>query len=170
MNKLKEMLKDEEGQAIFEFIVFVPFYLVFFVIFLTIAGAVNGSINQQKATRGYFYYIVKNDPTVPFKSDLEIYASNGVQNAGSYAFGWQRSARGTTPIAPCYKIPTILGKSSEEQCEDPLNQGLKESNFVKVFTTYGVCSNSYTIDPNSGEFVWDALVGNSRLSSACLLR
>ncbi len=168
--KKKIEFKSEEGQAIFEFIVFVPFYLVFLVVFLTVSGAVNGSINQQKATRGYFYYLIKNDSTAPLKKDLEELSRNGITNVGSYSFGWQRSARGATPIAPCYKIPSILGDQREEACEDPMDSGSRESQFVKVFTAYGVCSASYTYDEGSGDFVHDPLAGNTRISGSCTLR
>ncbi|MDH5580579.1 MAG: hypothetical protein OEY33_01615 [Bdellovibrionales bacterium] len=170
MKKRKIDLSDESGQAIFEFIVFIPFYLVFLVVFLTVAGAVNGSINQQKSTRGYFFYSVKNDSTVPFKKDLEELGKNGISMVGSYSFGWQRSARGATPIAPCYKIPSILGDSVEEECEDPMNSGTREAKYVRVFTTFGVCSSSYTLNQADGSFLWDSLAGNSRISSSCTLR
>ena len=58
VSKIK--LLDNKGQAVFETMMFLP-VLLFFVVYMTRTGnAINASINQQKATRGYTYYLLKN--------------------------------------------------------------------------------------------------------------
>ena len=50
------MAAKQQGQALVEFIIFLPFMLMMYTVVITLGDAINGSINQQKATRAYFYY------------------------------------------------------------------------------------------------------------------
>ena len=63
--KLKKISLKEEGQAIFELLVFLPVFLFLFVVIYNIGNSINISINQQKATRRYFYYIQKGNSFLP---------------------------------------------------------------------------------------------------------
>ena len=54
------------GQALFEFIVFLPFLLFMLTIMFTVGNAINGSINQQKAVRRYFFTSTKATPPFPW--------------------------------------------------------------------------------------------------------
>lgn len=157
-NFFKKIEEENEGQALFEFIVFVPFFLVLFVVFITISGAINGSINQLKSTRGYFFYIVKNNSTVPFAEDLKNLESNGIQKIGSYAFGWQRGRQGQVPIAPCYKLTSFIkSEKREEKCEEQMDSGEKKSTFIKVMTAYGVCATTYVYSSSDSYFIQNPL-------------
>lgn len=141
----RNKMKEDDGQAIFEFVVFIPFFLVLFVVFFAISGSINGSINQNKATRGYFYYTIRNNSMIPSADDLALLQGNGITATGAYAFGWRESARGNTPFATCYKLRTFIktGKFENERCESNIDPGETKSAFVKVFTAYGVCTGQY---------------------------
>ena len=47
------MVANRKGQAIFEFIIFLPILLILYGVLVSVSSAINGSINQQKATRGF---------------------------------------------------------------------------------------------------------------------
>jgi len=79
---------DQKGQSVFEFIIFVPFLVFLFTIFYTCGSAINGSINQQKAVRGYFYSLVKGNSYVIGTQDLDIYKSKSMSQVGFFAIGW----------------------------------------------------------------------------------
>jgi hypothetical protein len=162
-------IKCEKGQAIFEFIVFLPFFLILLAILITMGGAINGSINQQKSTRGYFYHLVKNNSNLPPREDLD--PLNGVISAtGMYSIGWRDQSIGGTPIGPCYKILSFAmgGKSAAENCNDKINTAEQISSFIKVFSVYGVCSASYAVG-GSGGLEFNHLV-NSSISGDCSIR
>ncbi|MCY4523174.1 MAG: hypothetical protein OXB84_00400, partial [Halobacteriovoraceae bacterium] len=46
-----------KGQALIELLVFFPFLILLIIAMLKLASAINGSINQQKAVRSYFFYL-----------------------------------------------------------------------------------------------------------------
>lgn len=168
MLKVKKT-KCEKGQAIFEFIVFLPFFLILLAILITMGGAINGSINQQKSTRGYFYYLVKNNSNLPPAEDLE--PLKGVISAtGMYSIGWRDQSIGGNPIGPCYKILSfgMGGKGKPEACNEKINTAEQISSFIKVFSVYGVCSTSYAVG-SSGGLEFNHLV-NSSISGDCTIR
>ncbi|MBT3585285.1 MAG: hypothetical protein HN509_10280 [Halobacteriovoraceae bacterium] len=137
---------NEEGQAVFELIVFLPFLIFMFTTFMTIGNALNGSINQQKATRGYFYYLVKGNSTVPDVSDLSYIAGGGNTRAGFYAIGWRAKSEGSDQaIATCYKFQSFLGSGNDDEtCEEPeTDEG--SSQFIRIYTYYGICGQLYNL-------------------------
>ncbi len=131
-------------------------------------GAINGSINQLKATRGYFYYLVKNNSNIPPREDLD--PLNGVISAtGMYSIGWRAQSNGGIPIGSCYKVLSFgMGGTGEEQCGDKLKTAEQISSFVKVFSVYGVCSASYAVGASGGLEI-NHLVQSS-LSGDCSIR
>jgi hypothetical protein len=137
-------MKNEQGQAIFEFVVFIPFFLVLFTIFVSLAGSINSAINQQKATRGYFFYSIKGNSMLPPAEDLLELQENGVHTVGMYAFGWRKSGVGKTPYAPCYKLQSFQNETIERKCEDAVPFGEEISSYIKVMSVFGVCSATYT--------------------------
>ena len=76
----------EEGQALFEFVVFLPFLLFILVLMFTLGNAINGSINQQKAARRYFFYLNKGNSTLPNASNLRRICRRGA-GVGGGGFG-----------------------------------------------------------------------------------
>lgn len=139
--------KEEKGQAIFEFIVFLPFFLTFIFLLVSIGGSISGAINQQKATRGYFFYSIKGNSMIPNPDNLKLSSNYGVQSAGFYAFGWKEYTFGiNTPVAPCFRIHTFAGGEPDEECDDP-GSGSEENrtNYVRIRTMFGVCTALYEL-------------------------
>jgi len=164
-----EKIKNNKGQAIFEFIVFLPFFLILLSVLTTMGGAINGSINQNKAVRGYFYYLVKNNSTIPPAEDLEAFRG-AISATGMYSIGWRDYSAGATPYGPCYRLLSFAtgGEKREEACSDKMLGVEGISTFVKVFSVYGLCSSSYFIGP-SGNMEFNPLV-NSSITGDCTIR
>ncbi len=140
----------QKGQALFEFIVFIPFMLVLITTMVTIVGSINASINQVKATRGYLYAILNNN-SAGINSDLlrKYKDSYGLSVVGAYAIGWREQADGENSLASCFKISTFVGEKPEnEKCEDQVTEAY--STFIKVKTMYGICTGTYTLSENMG--------------------
>ena len=157
--------RREEGQALFEFIVFLPFLLFVLIIMYTVGNAINGSINQQKATRRYFFYINKGNSTLPTAGYLRDLANDGIELAGAMSVGWREKASGETSYATCYSLPTLFGKSDDDDCDKPsLDDG--RSNFVRIYTQFGVCGETYSTF--GGDVFASAPMARARASS-CLL-
>ncbi len=137
-------IKNEKGQAVFELLVFLPFMIFMYMVILSVSSAINGSINQQKITRGYFYgTAVKWNSTIP--TPRVLHKIEGVEQFGNYINGWKMRfvTGGTSPLAPCYKLAPFLPASEKEVCED--NLGKDNTQFIRVKTVYGVCGTTYMI-------------------------
>ena len=132
------MIRNKKGQAMFEFIIFLPFVIVLFKMFLNIGGAINGSINQQKALRGYYYFTLNNKSYYPSLKTLGNFA--GFQSVGFYALGFAEDLISDKPVAPCYKLEPFFGEDIDECNRKPKNN---ESQFIKPKTMYGLCGPQY---------------------------
>lgn len=142
--------KNNKGQSIFEFIVFIPFLLLLLQAFLKVGGAINGSINQQKHLRGYFYYKLKNSSYFPSLNDLE--QLSGMTQVGYSAFGWsQELVGGKQPKAPCYLLNNFFGEPIDS-CGEVTERAENKSQFIRVYTVFGMCSGVYVIN---GEGNWN---------------
>lgn len=147
---MKKILTNQKGQAIFELIVFLPFLIFLYTIYATAGNAINGSINQQKAVRGYFYALMKGNSYINTTSELDDFAQNSLGTVGFSAVGWrEKSSSGQRDsFAPCFKFSSILKNESDEECDSNTreedNGGEKISRFVRVFTFYGICGPVYT--------------------------
>jgi hypothetical protein len=163
-----ENIKKQNGQALFEFIFFMPFMLLLVTLFLTFGGAINGSINQQKATRGYFYALAMNNSTTPTLDILD--SLKGLDSIGSSVIGWTReevNAGKPNPVAPCYKLSTFMTSGPGDKCDDPRDPATRATNFVRVYTAYGVCGAGYRKE--NGNFVYDVL-NQSRGATDCSIK
>jgi hypothetical protein len=161
-------MKKNEGQAIFEFILFVPFIILMYAVSINIFGAINGSINQQKVVRGYFYGLLKGNSTAPGQGDLNDFQQNQVNKAGMLAFGWKKnpfSSGSDTPVSPCYKFTTLTNASNLDECGDETAM-LEPTSYIRVKTVYGICGKTYRFISDRGAFEFDT---NSALNSSCLL-
>lgn len=151
-SKLKNIaynISDRNGQALFEFIAFLP--LIIFLIFLLLVmnASINGSINQQKVTRGAFYGFIKGDSMTPSLSDLDKYASSGIVDVGADIIGWkERDEGGVSPYTSCYEMklfsPSTNSFSSTNECDDPARGG--PTKVIKPATIYGICSGNYKLE------------------------
>lgn len=150
----EKILNNSEGQAIFELIVFLPFLVYFVTILFTAGSAINGSINQQKATRGYFYYIVKGNSNLPVASDLNALSGSGIASVSVASIGWaeKKTEGGEENYGTCYEFSRLYS-SSEETCDTKRTETDK-SIFIKPLTFYGVCSATYSLQPD-GEYLLD---------------
>lgn len=142
-------VKNKKGQAIFELLIFLPFLLFFFIIMVNVGNSINSSINQQKATRRYFLYTIKNNSFIPLRNSLDFFSDEGYQVAGLYSFGFREKADngGEKSFAPCYKIPTFFNPSGDngEDCDSP-EPGEQSSKYIRVFNFFGVCGETYFLN------------------------
>ena len=137
--------KRSHGQAIFEVILFLPFLIYLFKLIITFGNSINGSINQQKILRSTYYLYVNNSSYILRKEDLEELLSAGFKSAGFLALAWAKEERDTQIIASCYKIDKLFGNPSEEQCDERAPQS-DRTDFIRIFTYYGVCGPYYEYD------------------------
>lgn len=147
MTLKKKKNKHEEGQAIFEFIIFLPFLMYMVTVLINSGNAINASINQQKSTRGYAYHLLKGNSTVPTLEDLRIYNNAGANQSASFVVGYAGSKEGENYYGSCYKFNRIPGANiPEETCTETNDERITD--FIRVFTFYGVCGDTYTISNN----------------------
>jgi hypothetical protein len=147
MKKFTEALKDrkESGQAIFEFIIFLPLIIYLFTVLTNVGDAINGSINQQKSVRGYFYGSLRGNSYPISHKDLTDYSEKGITGAGLVAFGWrEKGDDGGQNFSACYPFLTFMGMGNkDETCEEPIVQDRKTS-IIRVATLYGLCGEYFS--------------------------
>lgn len=148
---------NQKGQGLFEFLLFLPFMLMMYQIFLSLGNAINGSINQQKATRGYMYSRIKNNSTLPSPQNA---LDTGLKQYGLYFTGWREKLEGDTPLAPCYAFKTFL-KTAPEKCEDKYTGPTTQ--LIRVETVVGICATTYR---NVGNY-YEKDVPNSYNPDSC---
>jgi hypothetical protein len=134
------MRKDnQKGQALIELIIFLPLMFMFYSMISGFANAINGSINQQKIARSYFYYRVQGNSMVP-KPDADQTYMNW-KTFGMFYVGWKDKFISQKPISPCYKLSIPLAPGATDNCED--RYMTKSTMFIRVQTVYGICGASY---------------------------
>lgn len=139
---------EQRGQALVEFIIFLPFMLMLYTVVVMLADAINGSINQQKASRGYFYLRVQNSAAVsrPFQpgGDKSIYQN--WTTFGQFFVGWADYLEGVQPVYPCYRLNLPFGGAQTDACAEAYQQ--KTTQFIRVGTVYGICGATYARSNN----------------------
>ena len=144
-------LLDQKGQALFEMILFLPFLFFLVTIYYNCGNAINGSINQQKATRGYFYALIRNNAFLNSQLDLDILATGGLKKIGFNAIGWREHGENDEAYAPCFKFSSILNSNSSEQCNGRSPDAAEgSSRYIRVYTFYGVCGAYYVVSNPAG--------------------
>lgn len=162
---MKKYLANEKGQAIFEMILFIPFILFLYTIYYTAGNALNGSINQQKAVRGYFYISMKGNSYVNNTVDLNILKGSGMKKIGFNAFGWtdhMGGSGGKETFGTCFKFSSILKNGSNEDCDSNERENPGSSRYVRLFTFYGVCGPSYSTNAQDQLYVDPSRQSNGR--------
>ncbi|MBC7428648.1 MAG: hypothetical protein H7336_08565 [Bacteriovorax sp.] len=145
------LIHNQKGQAVFELIIFLPFLVFLYSIYYTTGNSISGSINQQKAVRGYFYSTTKGNSYLNTKLDLASFSDNNIQTVGFSALGWrEKSTDEKNAYAPCFKFSSLLKNSSTEGCDDSTRDDESSSRYIRVFTYYGVCGPVYTQDDEFG--------------------
>ncbi len=159
---------NEQGQAIIETMLFLP-VIIYFLVFLTKAGsAINTSINQQKSTRSYTYYLLKGNSNGMRQMDFDRMDDFTLISSFMLGFREKATAGGDNSFGTCHSIPNLPWlAASGQNCDDGPGIGNPGDNtFIKVFTMYGVCAGSYAkID--TGDFhTVDYPTSSNVLSSA----
>ena len=142
----KVILKDD-GQAVLEFILFLPFMIMMYFTILSIGNAINGSINQQKATRAYFYYRAANNSNLPRprRAGDSAEPSNNWRTFGMQIMGWaEKFEDDSNPVAPCFKFNLPFEGGEDDSCDNPYTG--TSTQFIRVQTVYGICGATYTTD------------------------
>ena len=136
---------NQNGQALFEMILFLPFLIFLYTIFYTAGNSISGSINQQKAVRSYFYNRLKGNSYIVSLPDLRSHLKHAVTKVGFTALGWNDYLDDSNKsFAPCFKFSSILKNGSEETCDSDEREEPGSSRFIRLFTFYGVCGAYYT--------------------------
>ena len=140
-------MNADKGQALFEFIVFLPLVLVLCGVLLVTGNAINASINQQKATRSYFYLINQHNSRLPNNRNLDGFKANGIANVGHFSIGWAREVmNGEIPETTCFKFNALYGDiKPDETCEEP-DVEENSTSYIRPATAYGVCSETYSLN------------------------
>lgn len=157
----KNILDDAKGQAIFEFILFMPFLFFVLALLISFGNSINNSINQQKFTRRYLYFNLKGNSNGIHVSELESMAAAQILGVSIFSIGWREKSgsNGTSSYIPCRTMPRFLENLPAEDCDDaksdrgPMSQESAESMteaesrelspYIKVGTLYGVCARTY---------------------------
>lgn len=149
VKKIKNILKNEKGQGLIEFFLFLPFILMMYSICLSLASSLNSAINQQKVTRGYFYYKMSNNSMVPSPArggGAEIPEQNNWTEFGMHINIWgEEFLQGSnSPKATCFKFEVPLGKSIDDSCDQSYSEFTTQ--YIRVSTAYGICGASFKRD------------------------
>ncbi|MBT3235456.1 MAG: hypothetical protein HN353_05870 [Bdellovibrionales bacterium] len=166
----KSITTSESGQAIFEMIVFLPFFVILLSVMLTVGSSINGSINQEKATRGYFFYLAKGNSNFPGPKSLS--EMSALSSVGTFSIGWQDYSEGKLPVSSCYKLNALISKNSGETCQTP-EAGSDITRFVRLYTVFGICTSLFRRLTSSGPFAHAinySNAANAGQSSSCTLQ
>jgi hypothetical protein len=140
--------KNQSGQALIELIIFLPLMFSLYGIISGFANAINGSINQQKITRSYFYFRVQNNSMIP-KPSVDIALS--WSRFGMSFIGWADYLDGDDPVSPCYQVTIPLSAETTDSCEN--EYATTSTQFIRVATVYGVCGATYAKTNNASLFL-----------------
>lgn len=165
MKKLLKLIRNKKGQALIEFLLFVPFMFMLYLVILNYFSAINGSINQQKATRNYFYARLKGNSFAPYRFYYDALEGK-IQQSGIMLLGYSDYLEGENPVAVCYQVKTIGSTSKPDKCVDKSYSDVNYSSFVRPKTVYGLCG--VTINIGSQVMVYDFKTAGS--AGSCTIR
>ena len=104
---------------------------------VSIGNSINGSINQQKISRAYFYARVSNSSVFPLRNDAS--QQRNWSSFGMFFIGWRERSEGQFPVQPCYKF-RLPFEGDEETCQEYRETSTE---YVRVGTVYGACGATY---------------------------
>jgi hypothetical protein len=135
------LLKKSSGQALIELIIFLPLIVTLYSVIAGFANSINGSINQQKIARSYFYNRIQNNSTIPNPRTLNnTYVNWSIFSV--YYIGWKDYFKGEGfPVMPCYRVNIPLKDKVKDNCEDAYSE--KSTLWIRVGTVYGICGASF---------------------------
>ena len=145
-----KLIEQQKGQALIELIVFLPLMFMVYSLIGGFASAINGSINQQKVTRAYFYYRIQHNSTTPAPDYPDQIYKNWRQ-FGMFFIGWKVKFIGEdNPAMPCYKISLPISANKQDKCDE--SYSTQSSQFIRVGTVYGICGATYLNE--GGNVTW----------------
>jgi len=164
-------IKNEKGQALFEMILFLPFLLFLYTIFYSAGNSISGSINQQKAVRGYFYNLLKGNSYLMTHSELVKFKDEGVKFVGFNALGFNsHRSTGGDSFAPCFRFSSLLRNGSREECDGSTRDIEGSSRFIRLYTFYGVCGPAYVATSDSqGKDYFNIIPSSQSSTGSCTL-
>jgi hypothetical protein len=137
--KKKEIIKNEDGQAIIEMVIFFPLLTLLFFYFLNVTASINGAINQQKITRSYFFARLKNNSMYPYAHDIR---PSTWSYLGMSFIGWSEKFNSSDePLLPCYTAKVPFFSTQETSCTAQYNGNF--TNYIRVGTVFGMCGATY---------------------------
>ena len=142
--------KNQRGQALVEFIMFLPFMLMMYTVVVSLGDAIHGSINQQKVTRSYFYYRLQNNSQIskPQRNGSSLFNDQWTLFGHTF-IGWADYLDGKTPFLPCYKLNLPFAPAADDKCDEAYDSVTTQ--FIRVGTVYGLCGA--TMEKRNGEFL-----------------
>lgn len=149
VSKLKDILNNEDGQGMIEFFLFLPFMLMMYSVSLSLVSSINSAINQQKVTRGYFYYKMQNNSFVPGPRRGGAVPEAAWEKYGMHVNVWAETDRNNVPFATCFKFEVPLGNTQGDSCDQSYDTTTTQ--YIRVATAYGICGTTYFND--NGNFV-----------------
>jgi hypothetical protein len=144
-------INNSQGQALIELIIFLPLMITLYSVIGGFASSINGSINQQKIVRSYFYYRAQNNSTIPSpgSSDWQRWKTFGM-----FFIGWKdKFVNGEVPVMPCYRISIPFKVDPSDKCEEAYKE--TKTLWVRVGSIYGLCGATYFSQNNSVYYVPD---------------
>ncbi len=166
---MKKIINNQKGQAIFELIIFIPFLVFLYAIYYNVGNSISGSINQQKAVRGYFYALTNGNSYINTLAELNQYSQeHSIRIVGFSSLGWRikEATGGSGAFAPCFRFAATLNNDSTEECDDTAREIPGESSrLIRIFTFYGVCGPTYKNSTSDARYYEiDPLMQNTRNS------
>ncbi len=144
---LKKREKNEEGQALIEFIMLVPIVLAFLWYLVHVSMAINKSVVGQKHVRSQLFLKMYNHRSGPVLSDF-----NGTVRS-HYYLGISGEVMGGTgvPVAPTEKLGVGMNPPTDPRASDdpgePTGGSLRQN--VRVRTVFGICTHRKKV-PDTG--------------------
>ncbi|EQC43484.1 hypothetical protein [Bacteriovorax sp. Seq25_V] len=156
----KKIKENEEGQAMFELVLFVPIMVYLGGLIMNFGNSINASINQQKATRGYSYYLLNGNSNG--LADRELKQLPNLSIVSNNIIGWrfQEEGNGSISFGSFYRLPNVpFAGSDAEDCLEKYSEN--QTSCIKIFTLYGVCGETYARMATDNSFFRVDYPGNS---------
>jgi hypothetical protein len=162
--------KNQRGQALIEFIIFLPFMLMMYMVVVNLGDAIHGSINQQKVTRSYFYFRLQGNSQIskPQRNGSDL-VNDDWSSFGHGFIGWADYIEGGSsqgdPVLSCWRLNLPFAPAAGDSCEDSYDDVTTQ--FIRVATAYGICGatfakeNDYYVELPSTENTTPAIEASS---------
>lgn len=136
---------DQKGQSIFEFVLFLPIVISLYAFLANLGGSINGAINQEKVTRGYFFARIKNNSLFPAPDPTRGGQPIGPwQRFGMHFIGWRErwADGGQVPLTTCYRLALPLGRNENDVCEQ---WATNTTQYIRPRVVFGACGATFEI-------------------------